>query len=168
MNHLSEEIVIAYIDGFLSEEQNKDAKVHLENCEVCREQLEIFTSLKDILSAENIIEAPAGLTNSIMHELEVNQKIMLRKAHSRKVITNYLLIMLSFVVILSGCSILIPEQGNFIPQYVLNSVNSLKILKLPSFNPFYLISIIPMVFLLMTDRLIINRKNHKTRLFMIF
>jgi hypothetical protein len=168
MNHLSEETIIAFIDGNLSEEQNNSAKTHLENCEICRNQMEVSSSLADILSAENKIKAPAGLTNSIILQLEQHQKTLQRQAHSKKVITNYLLIMIAFSAIIILLSLIVPNQGNFMPQNLLNIINSIKIPEFPLKNPFYLLGIIPILLLLITDRFIINRRNHKSRFFMIF
>ena len=161
MNHLSEEILIEYADGLLSEELRRTVELHIKDCDACLEQIELYKSFNELMISENKIKAPAVLTDKIMAKVEYHQKLMVRKAHSRKVALNFLLIMFSIVLAISILLILSPQQNLSMPQWAFNSYQTFNNWKIPSFNPFVLVGIIPLMVILITERFVIKRKNHK-------
>ncbi len=58
------------IDGELSEEQAKDFRDHLRNCEACREELEKFRRAQSLLKLLPKKEAPPELWEAIAAEVE--------------------------------------------------------------------------------------------------
>jgi len=50
------DVMMAYLDGELENEQIKQFQAHLKDCPACRQDLEEFTSLKEITDSVSLVE----------------------------------------------------------------------------------------------------------------
>ncbi|HOY30663.1 MAG TPA: zf-HC2 domain-containing protein [Bacteroidales bacterium] len=155
MKHLSEETIMGLCDGMLTLTEQAAAEAHIAACDDCREQLKLFQSLDAMLSAENILTAPPVITNRVMQQVELHNKIMLRKAQSRKTLLRFGIIMLVFMLALIVLAFFSGAVIEFqTPGWMIAAKDFFNDLKLPGINPVYLFIIVPVVFLLFAERLI--------------
>ena len=71
MNHLSQEILSAYVDGQLSIKEKLAAQIHLPLCTDCRRQVESLKQVKELLFVASAQTAPADLVRSIKIQAQV-------------------------------------------------------------------------------------------------
>ncbi len=164
MKHLSEESIMGLADGILSPQEKEAAEAHMAVCSECREQLKLYQSLDELLLAENVIKAPPVITNRVMQQVELHQKIMLRKAQSRRTLIRFSLIMLLFMVAIiilafvtgTGLSL------NFETPAILVSIREfLEKIKIPHMNPLILYGSASVIILLVSERIIYGIRRNR-------
>ncbi|HNW88475.1 MAG TPA: hypothetical protein PKN48_02365 [Bacteroidales bacterium] len=162
MKHLSEETIMGLADATLTLSERTAAEAHIAVCSDCCEQYNLYKSLDALLSAENILQAPPAMTNRVMQQVELHQKIMLRKAQSRRTLIKFSTIMFVFMLALvvlafvSGAAVEIQT-----PAWISSAKEILNSIKMPHINLMYLFFIIPVVFLLFAERIIVMIGKHR-------
>ena len=164
MNHISEDILIEFADGLLNPEKQNETELHLQQCPACREELEMYRSLSVMMEKENLVMAPAAMVNQVMHQVELHQHIMLRKAKSRRTAFRFAGIMLGFLAAMFGMGLWLDHgTGSVIniPTYIVDAMNYLKGLKFPIKNPLILYVAVSVIILLVSERIIRSFKPRK-------
>ncbi len=65
MRHVQDELLIAYIEGDVDEEQRRQIEEHLQVCQVCRENYRVYLSIVEELESMPLLPAPAELDRRI-------------------------------------------------------------------------------------------------------
>jgi predicted anti-sigma-YlaC factor YlaD len=164
MNHISEDILIEFADGSLDTEKQKEAELHLQQCPACREELDMYRSLSVIMEKENLVMAPAAMVNQVMHQVELHQHIMLRKAKSRRTAIRFAGIMLGFLAAMFGLGLWLDHgTGSImqIPTYITDALNYAKGFEFSIKNPLILYVAVSVIILLVSERIIRSLKPRK-------
>ncbi|MEI6123183.1 MAG: hypothetical protein WCQ95_06085 [Bacteroidota bacterium] len=166
MNHLSEDILMELADNTLLPEQKKEAELHLLQCKQCSDELAMFQSLSTLLVQENMIKAPAQMATRVMTQIELHQKIMVRKAKSRNTVIRFAAIMFGLLAALLGLGCLLGSAtqvgpGFQIPVYFVNALHSLESLKIPIKNPTIVYVVSSFLIILFTERVYSIIKHRK-------
>ena len=69
-----------YIDGMLSEEEEKAVVAHLDLCETCHEAYEILTGMISLLKTSEEVELPKDFHENLMRRIKQEQKVTSIKA----------------------------------------------------------------------------------------
>ncbi|GAB6283013.1 MAG: hypothetical protein STSR0008_17670 [Ignavibacterium sp.] len=69
MNHLSEEIILDFIDENISEEIKKDVLTHLSECDICRNKLIEFQKVDELFYQINQLNAPDEINEKVMKKI---------------------------------------------------------------------------------------------------
>ncbi len=162
MNHLSEDILIELADGTLNSAQQLAAESHLAVCDQCREEVEMFKSLNVLLEKENLVMAPPPISNMVMQQVELHQRIMLRKAKSRKTALRFAGIMLGFLLVFFGLGLLLdPGTGLQMPDFAKNAIDYLMSRNFTLKNPLILYVAVSVIILLSVERILRSFKPKK-------
>ncbi len=165
MSHISEDIMMDFVDGNLLPEQRKAAERHLLECTACIEEIALYWSLSNLLVEENIIKAPPSMANHVMTQVELHHSIMMRKAKSRNLAIRFGVIMFGLLAGIVGLGLIFgPPIGDIagfqMPQYIVNVVNYLQSLKIPIKNPSVLYGVAAFMLILITER-VVNSFRHR-------
>ncbi|HNZ43982.1 MAG TPA: zf-HC2 domain-containing protein [Bacteroidales bacterium] len=157
MKHLSEQTILELADGLLTPAEQSAAEAHITSCSACREQYDLFKSLEILLSAENVRKAPPAITDRVMQQVELHNRIMARKAQSRKTLIKFTVIMSVFILALGVLAFMSGAVITFqTPAWVTTIREFFDNLQIPKINPLYVFIILPVVFLLFAE-LVVNR-----------
>jgi hypothetical protein len=162
MKHLSEETIMGLADKMLTPAEQEEAQAHLNICSECCEQLNLYQSLDLMMSAENIMKAPPAITNRVMQQVELHQKIMLRKSKSRNTLIKFSIIMVVFMIAIiilafvSGASVVIET-----PSWMISVKDILEKLRMPRLNPILIYGIASVLVLLFSERIIYLIRKHR-------
>lgn len=165
MSHISEDIMMDFVDGNLLPEQKKAAELHLLECSACKEEIALYRSLSNLLVEENILKAPPAMANHVMTQVELHHSIILRKVKSRNLVIRFGGIMFGLLAAIIGLGLILgPPVGDSagfqIPQYIVNAVNYLQSLKIPIKNPSVLYGVCAFMIILVVER-VVNSFRHR-------
>ncbi|NMA83007.1 MAG: hypothetical protein GX962_03975 [Epulopiscium sp.] len=62
----ADELMMAYLDGILTQEKAQELNIHLQNCDLCVESFYAYEQIKQELNEIVITEAPHGFTQRVM------------------------------------------------------------------------------------------------------
>lgn len=162
MKHLSEESIMGLADGILTLSERVAAEAHIQTCSDCREQYNLYKSLDALLAEENVLKAPPVITNRVMQQVELHQKLMMRKVQSRNTLIRFVAIMFVFMITIIALAFI---SGAVIdiqtPEWITNIKNFFDEIKMPQISPMFLYVIIPVLFLLFTERIVYAVRRHK-------
>jgi hypothetical protein len=74
------EILVAYLEGLLAEDQKHAVTDHLKDCYNCRAELKQLTSLRDRLLSNGRTVAQSDLENDVMNQIVREQNVRLKAA----------------------------------------------------------------------------------------
>lgn len=63
-----------YIDGMLSEEEEKAIVAHLDLCETCHEEYKTLTGIISLLKSSKEVELPKGFHENLIRRMKQEQK----------------------------------------------------------------------------------------------
>ena len=162
MKHLSEETIMGLADSLLTPSERAEAEAHIAVCSDCREQLKLYQSLDELMTAGSILIAPPVITNRVMQEVELHHKIMLRKAKSRKTLFSFMLIMFVFMILLLVLAFVSGAGFSFeTPSWIVSVRDFLMKLRMPRINPLFLYGTVSVLVLFFSERLIYTIHRHK-------
>jgi anti-sigma factor RsiW len=73
-NHEASKLMHQYLDGDLSNEEEKKLRLHLEECEDCQKHFRELKRTITLLQSTEHIEAPANFTANVMKKLPTEKK----------------------------------------------------------------------------------------------
>ncbi|MFD1173910.1 anti-sigma-W factor RsiW [Oceanobacillus picturae] len=73
-NHEASKLMHQYLDGDLSNEEEKKLRLHLEECEDCQKHFRELKRTITLLQSTENIEAPANFTTNVMKKLPTEKK----------------------------------------------------------------------------------------------
>ncbi len=166
MSHISEDIMMDFVDGTLLPEQKKAAETHLLECTACSEEIALYRSLSTLLAEEHIIKAPPAMAAKVMTQVELHHLIMLRKAKSRNLAIRFGSIMFVLLAAIIGLGLILSSPtgegtGFQIPNYIVNAMNYLQSLKIPIKNPSVLYGVASFMTILVIERVVNSFKHRK-------
>jgi hypothetical protein len=74
------EILVAYLEGLLAEDQKQAVTDHLKDCRSCRDELKQLTSLQERLVSNGRVVAQSDLENDVMNLIVREQNVRLKAA----------------------------------------------------------------------------------------
>ncbi len=106
MNHLSEEILLNFIDEDVSEELKKEIQNHLSICNSCRNKLTELQKADQLFSNINEYETPVKLNERVMYKIS-------RKRKNEKQQKNVFVFIISFltIVLISSITIIVSSTN---------------------------------------------------------
>ncbi|WP_042220731.1 anti-sigma factor family protein [Oceanobacillus manasiensis] len=75
-NHEASSLMHKYLDGDISNEEEKKLRLHLEDCEACQKHFRELKRTITLLQSTEHIEAPANFTANVMNRLPTEKKRM--------------------------------------------------------------------------------------------
>ncbi len=173
MNHIREDILMEFADGTLMPEQKKEAELHLLQCNECREELAMYKSLNDLLTASNIHRAPDEMPDEVMRRIEFHRSIMVRKAKSRNTLIRFGSIMFGMLAAIVSLGFIFgtpsgKDTGFQMPAFMMNAVSYMQSLKLTINNPVILYGVASFMIIMITERIYTGVKHRKVTASTIF
>ena len=74
------EILVAYLEGLLAEDQKQAVTEHLKDCHTCRDELKQLTSLQERLVSNGRAVAQSDLENEVLNRIVREQNVRLKAA----------------------------------------------------------------------------------------
>lgn len=74
------EILVAYLEGLLTEDQKQAVSDHLKDCRACQAEAKQLTSLRDRLLSNGRVVAQSDLENDVMNQIVREQNVRLKAA----------------------------------------------------------------------------------------
>ncbi len=162
MKHLSEQTILELTDGMLTPAEQSAAEAHINSCSTCREQYNLFKSLEALLSEGNMLKAPPAMTDRVMQQVELHNRIMARKAQSRKTLIKFALIMFGFILVLLVLAFMSGAVIEFqTPTLVATIREFFNNIQIPKINSLYLFIVLPVVFLLFAELVVTRIRRHR-------
>lgn len=162
MKHLSEQTILELADGLLTPAEQSAAEAHINSCSTCREQYNFFKSLETLLSGENVLKAPPAITDHVMQQVELHNRIIVRQAQSRKTLIKFALIMFGFILVLLVLAFMSGALIEFqTPAWVTTIREFFNNIQNPKINPLYLFILLPVVFLLFAELVLKRIYKHR-------
>lgn len=108
MNHLSEEIILDFIDENISEEIKKDVLTHLSECDMCRNKLIEFQKADKLFYQINQFEAPKNINERVMKKISKQLK-------SEKQQKNFFIFSLIFIlsILIATIALFVSSVDNY-------------------------------------------------------
>ncbi len=71
------EILVAYLEGLLAEDQKQAVTEHLKDCRTCQAEVKQLTNLRDRLVSNGRTVAQSDLENNVMNRIVREQNVRL-------------------------------------------------------------------------------------------
>lgn len=162
MKHLTEEQLFNYAEGLLELSQMNEYEQHLDQCIKCREELGLYRSVAFIENEKQHTHVPATLVNNVMSDIEMYNKIRMSKARSRRTLVRFTVFISLILFLVFMLSFLMPGDNLLeTPSWFSKIIGYINTFKFPVFNSLYIYITIPVLMLLLTERILYSRRRHK-------